>query len=193
MLAIVSLLVLPYNTVLPVFAKVIFKGNAATFGYISSFIGVGAVAGTIFLASRKPGAHLKKILLISTIMMGAGLICFSQLTNFPLAMFFAALIGFGSVAQFTICNIVVQSESAPDMRGRAISILLMAIFGMMPLGSLLVGAVSQHAGAPATVLGQGIIGLVVALMFARFLNRREDKGFSKDVETDITEEIIAEH
>jgi MFS family permease len=193
MLAIVSLLVLPYNTLLPVFAKVIFKGNAATFGYISSFIGIGAVAGTIFLASRKPGAHLKKILLISTIMMGVGLICFSQLKNFPLAMFFAAFVGFGSIAQYTVSNIVVQSESAPQMRGRVISILLMAIFGMVPLGSLLTGAISQHIGAPATVLGQGIIGLVVALVFAKFLMRRGEKAFSKDIDMEITEEIIAEH
>jgi MFS family permease len=172
---------------------VIFKGNAATFGYITSFIGIGAVAGTIFLASRKPGAHLKKILLISTIMMGVGLICFSQLKNFPLAMFFAAFVGFGSIAQYTVSNIIVQSESAPQMRGRVISILLMAIFGMMPLGSLLTGAVSQHIGAPATVLGQGIIGLVVALAFAKFLMKRGEKVFSKDVGIDITEEIIAEH
>jgi MFS family permease len=78
MLAIISLLVLPYNTVLPVFAKVIFKGNASTFGYITSFVGVGAVTGTIFLASRKPGTHLKKILFAGTIIMGVGL-CFLQL------------------------------------------------------------------------------------------------------------------
>lgn len=173
MLALISLLVLPYNTVLPVFAKMVFKGDASTFGYITSFIGVGAVIGTIFLASRKPGSHLKKILFISTMMMGAGLICFSQIKDFPLAMFFAMVAGFGSVAQFTVSNIVVQSESAPGMRGRVISILLMAIFGMMPLGSVLIGAVSEHIGAPATVLGQGIIGLIVAFAFARFLTGRQ--------------------
>jgi MFS family permease len=171
MLAIVSLLVLPYNTVLPVFAKVVFKGNAATFGYINSFIGVGAVTATIFLASRKPGIHLKKILFISTLLMGAGLICFSQIRNFPVAMLFAAIAGFGSIAQFTISNIIVQSESAPEMRGRAIGILLMAIFGMMPLGSLLIGAVSEHIGAPTTVLAQGIIAVVIALLFIKFLTR----------------------
>jgi MFS family permease len=87
MLAVVSLLVLPYNTVLPVFARVIFKGNAATFGYITSFIGTGAVIGTIFLASRKPGAHLKKILFLSTIIIGVGLIGFSQIRIFPLPCF----------------------------------------------------------------------------------------------------------
>ena len=62
MLAVVSLLVLPYNTVLPVFAKVVFKGDASTFGYINSFVGIGAVTGTIFLASRKPGTHLRKVI-----------------------------------------------------------------------------------------------------------------------------------
>ena len=171
MLALVSLLVLPYNTVLPVFAKVVFKGDASTFGYINSFIGVGAVTGTIFLASRKPGSHLKKILFISTILMGIGLVCFSQINNFPAAMLFAAIAGFGSVAQFTVSNIIVQSDSAPAMRGRAIGILLMAIFGMLPLGSLLVGAVSEHIGAPATVLFQGITALIIASIFFRFLMR----------------------
>lgn len=112
--------------------------------------------------------------------MGAGLICFSQIKDFPLAMFFAIVVGFGSVAQFTVSNIVVQSESAPEMRGRVISILLMAIFGMMPLGSVLIGAVSQHIGAPATVLGQGIIGLIIALAFARFLTRRDMGTVTRD-------------
>ncbi len=172
MLAIISLFVLPYNTVIPIFAKVIFKGNASTFGYITSFIGVGAISGTIFLASRKPGTHLKRILFVSTIMMGIGLIGFSQITNFPVAMFFAILTGFGAIAQFTVSNIIVQSESAPQMRGRVISILLMAIFGMMPLGSVVIGAVSEHIGAPTTVLAQGIISIVVALGFASFLTKK---------------------
>ena len=174
--AIVSLLVLPYNTVLPVFAKVIFKGGASTYGYITSFVGVGAVLGTILMASRKPDAHLKRYLFVSTILLGVGLIGFALIRNFPLAMLFAALSGFGGIMQFTVCNIVVQSESAPEMRGRAIGILLMAIFGMVPLGSLLVGGVSQHIGAPATVLGEGVISIVVALVFMEFLTTRVKEG-----------------
>jgi predicted MFS family arabinose efflux permease len=157
---------------LPVFAKVIFKGGASTFGYITSFVGVGSVLGTIFLASRKPDAQLQRFLFISTILMGIGLICFALIKNFPVAMLFAVLTGFGGMVQFTICNILVQSESEPHMRGRAIGIMLMAIFGMLPLGSLLVGAISQHIGAPATVLGEGIISLVLALIFMKFLITR---------------------
>lgn len=171
LLAIVNLIVIPYNTVLPVFAKLVFHGDASTFGYITSFIGVGAVIGTVYLASRKPGAHFRRILFFSTVILCAGMICFALITDFPLAMFFAAVTGFGAVAQFAVCNIIVQSESAPEMRGRAIGILLMAVFGTVPLGSLLVGAVSQHIGAPYTVLSEGIIGLIVILAFTKVLTR----------------------
>jgi MFS family permease len=175
MVAIVSLLVGPYNTVLPVFAKVIFKGGASTFGYITSFVGVGALLGTIFIASRRPDTHLRRILFVSTLLMGVGLICFALIRNFPVAMLFAALTGFGGMTQYTICNIMVQSESEPHMRGRAIGIMLMAIFGMLPLGSLLVGAVSQRVGAPATVLGEGVISIVLALVFMESLISRSTR------------------
>lgn len=193
MLAIVSLLVSPYNTLFPVFAKDIFKGDAKTYGYITSFVGVGAVIGTMFLASRKPGAPLKKILFIATIILGGGLICFSQTTYLPLALFFAVLTGFGAIAQFTVSNIVAQSESAPEMRGRVIGVLLMAIFGMLPLGSLIVGAVSEHIGAPVTALCQGIIAIIIALSFTKFLLKRNKKPVKKDVMIAETEDVAEEH
>jgi MFS family permease len=101
--------------------------------------------------------------------MGVGLVCFALIKNFPLAMLFAVLTGFGGMVQFTICNIIVQSKSEPHMRGRAIGILLMVIFGMLPLGSLLIGGVSQRVGAPVTVLVEGIISIVLALVFIEFL------------------------
>jgi len=192
LLGLVSLLVLPYNTVLPVFAKEIFKGNASTFGLINGFIGAGAVAGTIFLASRKPGAPLKKILFFCTLIMGVGMICFSQARYFPLAMFFTMLAGFGGIAQFTVSNIIAQSESAPEMRGRVIGILLMAIFGMAPVGSLVVGAVSQRIGAPTTVLIQGIIAIVLALLFFRFLTTPSIKPVAIDASIKEVEELVKE-
>ena len=173
MLCSMGLLVLPYDTLIPVFAKIIFKGNAATFGYITSFIGVGAVAGTILLASVKQTASLRNILLISTVILGIGLICFSYTNIFSFAMPFAIIIGFGATAQFTTCNIIVQSEAAPEMRGRSVSIILTAIFGMLPLGSLIVGAVSQRIGAQTTLLYQGIIAILIAVIFFNIFKKTE--------------------
>lgn len=194
MLALMSLLVLPCYTVLPVFAKEIFKGDASTYGYIASFFGIGGVVGTIFLASRKPGVPMKKILFICNLILGLGLIGFSLIRNFPLAMAFGVLAGFGSNVQFAICNIVVQSESAPEMRGRAIGVTLMAIFGMLPLGSLVVGAISERISAPTTVLFEGVIAIVVALAFIKFLTRPSKTVMADHLpDLEAEENVVAEH
>jgi len=55
--------------------------------------------------------------------------------------------GFGMMAQTTMTNTIIQTTVTPAMRGRVISYFAMAYFGMMPLGSLLVGFVSQYIGA----------------------------------------------
>jgi len=193
MLTFISLLVLPYNTLLPVFAKVIFNGNAATFGYINSFIGLGAVCGTVFLASLKPGTDLKIVLLVNTILLGIGLILFSHITYFPLAMLFAVLSGFGTMSQTTICITLVQINSDKNMRGRVMSYVAMAFFGMLPIGSLLVGAVSQKIGAPDTMMCQGIIALIIVAIFSDFLRKEElnkkEESQLKEEESQVIEEI----
>ncbi len=172
MLLLVSLFVLPFNTLLPVFAKVIFKGNAATFGYISSFIGLGAISGAIFLASLKSGARLKRVLFINTVIFGLGLGLFSQAFYLPLALVAIVLCGFGIMSQTTICFTIIQVSSSVEMRGRVMSYAAMAFFGMLPLGSLLVGAISERIGATLTILFQGGLALVIAGIFFRHLIAR---------------------
>lgn len=191
MLSITGLLILPYDTLIPVYAKEIFKGDAKTFGYISSFIGIGAVLGTVFLASLEKGASMRNILILSTIILSIGLILFSYATNFYWSMFFAALTGLGGVAQFTTCNIIVQSEVIPEMRSRAISILLTAIFGMLPLGSVLIGFVSERIGAPKTLLLEGIAGIVIAVVFRNLLfKKNKTKAVNKELLEKSEEQFI---
>ncbi|WP_292010125.1 MFS transporter [Chryseobacterium sp.] len=173
MLSITGFLILPYDTLIPVYAKEIFKGDATTFGYISAFIGAGAVMGTILLASLKKGTSMRNFLILSTVILSIGLVCFSYTTHFYLSMFFAMVTGFGAVTQFTTCNIIVQSEVIPEMRSRAISILLTAIFGMLPLGSVFIGFISEKIGAPKTLLFQGIAGILIALAFRNLLFKKK--------------------
>jgi MFS family permease len=172
-LAISGLFVLSYGTLLPVFAKDIFKGNAATFGYINSFMGLGAICGTFFLASLKKGTDLKIILLCSSITLGAGLILFSHTSYLPVAMLFATITGVGTMSQNTVCITIIQVESAAAMRGKMMSYVALAYFGMLPLGSLLIGAVSQKIGAANTMLGEGVVSFIIAAVFFKFL--RKDK------------------
>jgi predicted MFS family arabinose efflux permease len=173
MLALISLLVLPYNTLMPIFAKVVYKGDAATFGYLNSFIGLGAIAGLMFLASLKPGTNLKRVLLFNTVIMGICMILFSLSESFLLAMLFATVGSFGMTSQTTISNTIVQGRASNEMRGRVVSILLMAYFGMLPLGSMLVGVIAQRIGAQHTVFCQGVLALIIVACFFKFLTNKD--------------------
>ncbi|MFY0254649.1 MFS transporter [Chitinophaga sp. 30R24] len=169
LLVCLSLLILPYDTLVPVFAKAIFEGNAATYGYITGAIGLGALGGTFFLASTKRGADLRKFLLGSIVVLGTGLVLFSRATSFPLALPLAIIVGLGSLTPMSASITIIQTETATHMRGRVMSYVAMAYFGMMPLGSLLIGTISQKIGAPLTMLGQGILAVLIAVLFGKLL------------------------
>jgi MFS family permease len=171
MLAAISLFVLPYSTLIPVYAKDIFHGTASTFGVIDSVIGLGAFSGAMFLASLQPGRNLKKILAINTLIFGAGLVLFSHETYYYLALVFATMSGFGMMSQITISNTLIQTTVAPEMRGRVISFYAMAFFGMQPLGGLVIGSISEWIGVPNTMLAEGCVALLIGLIHLRFLKK----------------------
>lgn len=171
MLSFVSLLSLPFVALLPVFARDVFLGDASTFGYLNTSVGVGAVIGALFLASMQPGTNLKKVLFRCTLIFGIGLIAFSFMKSFPLAIIFIALAGFGMMAQTTISNTLIQTTVSSAMRGRVISYYAMAFFGMQPIGGLLVGTLAHSFGAPLTILFQGCATLAIAILFFPFLRK----------------------
>jgi len=69
----------------------------------------------------------------------------------------------------TLSNTIIQTNSSAEMRGRSISYFAMAYFGMQPVGGLLIGTVSQYLGAPDTILCEGLIAAVIAVIFVPFL------------------------
>lgn len=175
MLALVSLLVLPFSTLIPYYARDVFHGTARTFGVIDGFIGLGAFSGAIFLASLKYGTDLRQVLFINTLVFGAGLILFSHEHTYALALFFVTVAGFGMMSQITVTNTIIQTTAAPTMRGRVISFYALAFFGMQPLGGLLVGTISKYIGPNDTLMGQGIAALVLGGIHWRFLHKEKMK------------------
>ncbi|MBC8005552.1 MAG: MFS transporter, partial [Verrucomicrobia bacterium] len=172
---IMSLLVLPFTTLSPVFAKDIFNGSAYTLGIINGAIGLGALIGALFLASLKQGANLSKVLVINTLVFGLGLMLFSQILVLSLALLFIIVGAFGMMSVRTISNTIVQMHVPNQFRGRVISIYLMTLTLMMPIGSLIVSAVSQLIGVQTTVLAEGFIALIIALFYGQYLKKERLK------------------
>ncbi len=192
MLAMVSLLVLPFTSLMSVYAKDIFRGTASTFGLLDSAIGLGAFIGAIFLASLNPGRNLNKILAINTFVFGAGLILFSYAPRYPLALLFLVIGAFGMMSQITISNTLLQTQAVPVMRGRVISMFVMVYASALPIGSLLVGIISEHVGVQATVLGEGILALGIGALHLRHLQKiRRTKPLSPRPENSASEVALA--
>jgi len=169
LLALVSFMGMPYTVLMPIFAEQILHGGPQALGFLMGATGVGALAGAMFLASRKNVLGLGRIIVFASSVFGLGLIAFSLSRVFWLSMVLMPITGFGMMVQMTSSNTILQTIVEEDKRGRIMSFYTMAFMGMVPFGSLFAGGVAHRIGAPATVAIGGIACIVGAIAFARKL------------------------
>jgi MFS family permease len=165
LMGLVSLVVMPYAVLLPVFAKDVLRGNAQTLGFLMGAAGMGALAGAIFMAAKKGVAGLGKDISSATFMFGIGLVILSFTSLIWLSLVLMAFIGFGLMINMAASNTVLQTIVDDDKRGRVMGFYVMAFIGLSPIGSLLAGGLASHIGAPHTLLLAGISCIVGAFVF----------------------------
>ena len=166
LLALVSLVGMPYTVLMPIFAKEIIHGGAHTFGFLMGASGLGALIGAFYLASRRNDKGLEKIIPLSAGVFGIGLIMFSFSHVFVLSLILMVITGLGMMLQMASSNTMLQSIVDDSMRGRVMSFFTMAIMGTAPFGSLLAGSSAKLIGAPNTVLIGGISCILGAMVFS---------------------------
>ena len=170
LLGLVSLMGMPYAVLMPVFAKEILHGGSHTFGFLMGASGVGALAGALYLASRKSILGLGKIIPLSAAVFGFGLIAFSLSRFFYLSLTLMLITGLGMIIQMASSNTILQTIVDDDKRGRVMSFFAMAFVGTAPFGSLLAGALASSLGAPNTLVIGGISCVLGAAVFASRLS-----------------------
>jgi MFS family permease len=171
LLALVSLVGMPYTVLMPVFANEILHGGPRTLGWLMAASGVGALAGALLLAARKSVLGLGKYIPLTAAAFGAGLVAFSFTRVLWLSLLLMIVTGFGFMVQMAASNTVLQTIVDEDKRGRVMSFYTMAFMGTAPFGSLLAGWVADKIGAPHTLLFGGIGCVLGALWFATTLPR----------------------
>ena len=171
MIGISSLFVIPFNTLMPIFAKDVFAGTARTFSWFESAAGLGSVIGAMYLANLKSAKPLMKITIIASGIFGLSLLLLAFADILPVALLFMTFSGIGMMAQTSAINTYIQTHSSPEMRGRAISYYVMAYQGMIPIGSLLIGWTAQGFGPRMAVCIAGFIGLLATGLFIVYRNK----------------------
>lgn len=165
----ISMVGMAITILMPVFAKNILHGGSQTYGFLMAAIGVGAVIGAIFLASRRSVLGLGKIIVIAAGIFGIGLISFSLSHALWLSLFLLLVIGFGMMVQMASSNTIIQTVVDEDKRGRMMSLYVMAFMGMAPFGSLAGGSLAARIGASNTLIIGGASCILGSFLFARKL------------------------
>jgi len=164
-LAIVSAMGMPYTVLMPVIAGQVLHGGPGTLGLLMTATGVGALAGTLYLASRQSVVGLGRVMMYATLLFGASLIAFSLSRVFWLSLAVLPLVGAGLIVQMAATNTVLQTIVDDRFRGRVMAFYTMAFLGTAPIGSLIAGVLADRIGAPATIAAGGAACVACGLWF----------------------------
>lgn len=163
----VSFMTSAFLTLLPIFADAVAPPGhgAELFGFLGAATGVGALAGAVYLASRRSVHGLGQIIALAAMLAGVALVAFASTTSLPLMYGAAIAAGFGMIITFASCNTVLQTLVDDELRGRVMAFFIVAVMGAAPLGGLVAGWVAGFVGGPVTVLAAGLACVAGAIVF----------------------------
>jgi MFS family permease len=165
MMALIGAFTFEFEVSLPLLAETTFHGTATTYSWLIGALGAGAVAGGLYAArsARTGVARLARAALGYAI--AVGLVAVAP--TFPTAVAACVLVGVATVIFLTTGNATIQLASDPEYRGRVTALWSMALVGTTPIGSPVIGALSDAAG-PRYALGLGAAACVAAAIIGRW-------------------------
>ncbi len=149
----------PYQMLMPVFARDVFKAGGTGLGLLFSADGSGALIGSSFVSALGNFKHKGKLMLTGGMVFSVFLICFSQSGSLKAACLFLLFASVGGSILSMLTITLVMSNTPKDLVGRVMS-LYMITWGLMPLGMLPAGALAEVFGAPIVVSTGGAILLI---------------------------------
>jgi predicted MFS family arabinose efflux permease len=156
---------MPIITFLPVVAKSIFGLKANGYAWMMTTYGIGSVTGALVIAATAHAAKKGKMALELQLAFACLLIGFAFSRSLPLSLVIAFFAGICIVGVIALYSSLVQLTASDDMRGRVMSIFMLAFRGGMPLGNLLAGYVAQRWSITVALAVNGTVLAAVAVFF----------------------------
>ena len=136
MTAVASVLVIPYITFVPLFAKQILHLDARGFGLLMAANGGGAFLGAVTMAFTHRVRHRGRVVFRASLAFYAFVACFALSRHEWLSALMLVSTGYFMILMIATVNVMLQHLSEDKMRGRVMSIYATAFLGFAPLGSL---------------------------------------------------------
>ncbi len=163
--AVSNLLGFSAMVLLPIFATQVLHGGAHTLGFLTGANGTGALVAAVLLAGRKGVLGLERRIQAAAVVYGAALVTFGLSRVEWLSLLAMVALGFGMMQVLASSNTVIQTLVPEERRGRVMGYYTVAFVGMLPFGSLLVGALAHWIGAPKALVITGVTLLLAAGVF----------------------------
>jgi MFS family permease len=157
-----------FSTVLPLLAGFVLRTEAAEFGALSAFLGIGSLSAAMVTAfSRRVTINR---LLGGSAAFGVILGCLAVTPVFEVAAALLVLLGFAGILFATTANTLLQLTVPDELRGRVMSLYFLLFAGSTPIGSFLIGTLSAVIGVSETLLvcaALCVLGVAGAFMYRR--------------------------
>ena len=160
--AVSGLFGMSFSVLMPVFAADVLRVGEAGLGGMNAAMGVGALAGSLLLASLGHFKHKGMLVTIGSVLFPIALLGFGFSKLFPLSLVMLVASGFAVVTQNASMNTLIQQAVPDELRGRVMAVYMLMFFGTAPFGSLQAGAIAEELGPGAGVA----IGAAICLVFA---------------------------
>ena len=157
-----------FTVLLPLISDFILHVDAAGFGLLTSFLGMGSLVAAISTAYGKaPG--MRRIFLAAGIF--AVLLALAAISQvFMITALLMALIGVAAIIFSISTNSMLQLNAPDDLRGRVMSLNVLLVMGSTPIGAFLIGLMSDHLGVPVAIFTCAmlcLIGVGIAALYWR--------------------------
>ncbi len=179
MMALIGALTFEFQVSLPLIAQFAFKGDASSYAFLTSSMGLGAAIGGIFFASRKGITPSK--LAGAALLFGSAILAAASMPSLTLTGVFMVLVGICSINFSTLGNSVLQLTSSPQMRGRVMSFWSVAFLGTTTFGGPIVGWFAGVAGPRWGLALGGLAALAAAALGAITLRKPRTNKPAADI------------
>ncbi len=166
LLLVVSLCVFNFSVYVPLLARTVLGVGPEGFGFLMAALGIGAVSGALALGARATPDPGLGLLLAAAAGACAGLVLLSASGRVGTVALLLLLTGASGIVATTGCNTALQLLAPDELRGRVMSLYTWVYGGAYPVGSFLVGAISERYGVAVALRGMGVIGLLLLAALA---------------------------
>jgi MFS family permease len=165
-IAAMSFLGMPYRSLLPIWATEIIKGDATTLGYLMAATGIGALGAALYLSNQPSVVGFAELVTFSPAVFGVALVAFCFVDSWLFSLLLMAIVGASSLLVSSASNALLQTIADVDKRARVMSFYTMAMMGILPLGELFMGSLTQEIGITYTLMISGTSCIALAILSA---------------------------